>query len=345
MKGGKLFALLSSLSPEEWKGFKKMLQSPIYNTNDRLLLLYQALKTKYPHFDNSLKEKERLFQKAYPGESFNNYKIHRLFTLMTQVLEAYLLLLADRDNERARQQRLLNIYRQRNLPAFFEQEARRLNKVLAHSPVHDMEYHLAQIQLNDALYFHPRHDKYALEDQYLDRLMDSLDHYFVLAKMRYGVSLKSRERIVAKSALWRFMPAVQIEVDKGLMQGDVLFELYHLAFQLLEDTTDINFSDYEKLLFTHIEHFRQDARILFVSGLNYINRQVNKGVTTFSPTALRWYRFGLEVGLLLDNGQLTEVTFGNVVVYGCRERDFAWTRQFMEDYQAYLKTEHHKVGC
>ena len=64
-----------------------MLESPIYNTNDRLLLLYQALKPKFPDFDTSQKEKERLFHKTISmREPFNNYKIHRLFTLMTQVV-------------------------------------------------------------------------------------------------------------------------------------------------------------------------------------------------------------------------------------------------------------------
>lgn len=339
MKGRKLFELLKSLSQEEWKEFKKMLQSPIYNTNDRLLLLYQALKPKYPNFDASQKEKERLFHKVYPGEPFNNYKIHRLFTLMTQVLESYLLLLADRANELEYKQKLLNIYRQRNLPAFFEQGAKQLTKQLDHYPYHDMEYHLAQIQLNNALYFHPQYNKYARDDQFLDRLMDSVDQFFVLAKMRYGISLKSREQIMAKPATWRFMQAMENETQNGLMQDDVLYGLYDKAFELLEDQGSLNFLKFEELLFEHIDHFQLDSKILFFSGLNYINRQVNKGISEFSKTAFRWYRFGLEKELLFDNGQLTEVTFGNIIVYGCREKEYEWTRQFMEECQSYLDEE------
>ena len=340
MKGGKLFELLKSLSKAEFKDLKKVVCSPIYNTNERMLLLYEALKLQFPDFDTSEKGKEKLFAKVFSEESFNNYKIHRLFTQMTQVLEEYLLLLEHRENTIERKKSLVNIYSKRNLKAFFDREIKLWSAELSTNPFQDLEYYQQQLLLNDAIYFHPLHNKYDAEDEALDHLMNSLDHYFILAKMRYGLSLKNRERILNKPVVWRFGKAIQKEAEQSMMQDHPLFQLYQLAFLLLDKNELSDFSPYEKLLFQHLDQFSNDAKILFFSGLNYVNRQVNQGIVGFSKKALEWYRLGLQKELLLDKGKLNEVTFGNMVIYGCREKEFAWTNEFMENYAHLLEDKH-----
>lgn len=339
MKGGKLFILLKALSRQEFKDLKKVVCSPIYNTNERMLFLYEALKPLYPNFGYVQKEKERLFETVFPGEPFNNYKIHRLFTQMTQVVEEYLLLIELRKNKTHRQKNLLSIYKQRNLNAFFEKECRDLSKKLEKAPSRDMRYYETQVYLNNAIYFHPLHNKYDPKDKSLDRLMEALDQYFMLAKMRYGISLKNRERILAKPGDWRFMEVLEEETSRELMQDNILFQLYHQAFLLLEEKETLDFLAYEQLLFEHINHIQEDAKILFFTGLNYINRHVNQGTSGFSRKAFDWYRLGLEKGLLIDNGKLNEVTFGNIVTFGCREKEFAWTKAFMNDFGPFLEPE------
>lgn len=338
MKGGKLFELLKALSRQEFKDLKKVVSSPIYNTNDRMGVLYEALKTDYPNFNPDQPYKEKLFALAFPDEPFNNYKIHRLFTQMTQLVEEYLLLLEMRANQTERKKRLIHVYEKRHLKAFFDQETRELSQILAARTDKDLEYYQEQIFLNDSLYFHPLHDKYALDDTALDQLMNSLDAYFILAKMRYGISLKNRERILAKPGIWRFMNVLESEAN--FIKNDVLFQLYQLAFLLLEEAQSVDFETYEKLLLEHIDHFKNDSGVLFFSGLNYINRQLNQGVSGFGRKAFEWYRLGLEKALLFDNEQLSDVTFGNIVICGCREKEFEWTENFMAQYGQYLDDSH-----
>ena len=340
MKGGKLFELLKTLSREEFKGLKKMVASPVYNTNETLGVLLKFLQSQFPDFDTTPKGKEKLFKKIWPGVDFNNYKIHRLFTQMTHLVEEYLLLLEQRQSDFDRKKRLMRIYEKRNLLTFFEKEARDLKKGLDVFPFRDLEYYKDQIQLNEAIYFHPLNDKYNLKDESLDRLMDSLDYYFVLAKMRYGISLKSRERILAKPGNWRFMEILKTEEGYGFIKNSALFRLYEQAFILLDEGGTKHFNGYEKLLFEHITTLGKDRKILFFTGLNFINRQVNKGVSRFSHKALEWYQFGLHNNLLTDNGKMNEVTFGNVVIFGCRQKEFAWTKDFMASSKHLLDKSH-----
>jgi len=121
------------------------------------------------------------------------------------------------------------------------------------------------------------------------------------------------------------------------MEDSLLLQLYDQAFLLLEESPEFSFSAFEQMLFENIGEFRYDAKVLFFTGLNYISRQLNRGGGNFSGKALEWYQFGLKEGMLTDLGQMTEVTFGNIVISACREEQFAWAHSFMEQYQSYLK--------
>ena len=165
MKGGKLFQLLLNLKPEEWKGLKKMVVSPVYNTNKTVGILLAELEKQKPDFDPSQKGKELLFKKIWPGKTFNNYKIHRLYTQLTQLVEEYFLLVDQRQHSVERKRRLMTIYSKRNLLPFFEKEAKDLTKELNAFPFRDLEYYRDQIALYEAIYFRPSLDYYDLNDE------------------------------------------------------------------------------------------------------------------------------------------------------------------------------------
>ena len=247
MKEGKLFYLLSQLSPEEYKGLKKAVHSPLLNTNQRLVALYEALKPAFPNFENSDKYREKLFQQVYPNEAYNHGKLHKLFTAFSQLIINYLLWQQINREGAEREQLLLKLYRQRQMIPFFQAKARSLSALLEEMPYKDLEYYQAQIFLNEALYFNPFKDKYDLKDEALDKLTDSVDHYFALAKARYGISLRSRERILAKPGTWRFMEVLREEQERGFMSDSIIFQLYDEAFLMLEESPEFSFSHYEKV--------------------------------------------------------------------------------------------------
>lgn len=341
MKGGKLFYLLKNLNPEEFKGLRKAIRSPFFGGTKKMEVLYEALRIAYPNFQNSEKYLKKLFQKTFGRERYDYVKLHKLFSALCRVIEEYILFSELRKEGVEQRKFQINIYSKRQMTVYFEKETEQLAQDLALTPFRDLEYYEAQVFLNNALYFNPLKDKYDVKDESLNLLTDNLDHYFTLAKMRYGASMKSRERILAKPGIWRFKEAFEAETAQGLMQDSVLFQLYQQAFLMLEEDENFDFEKYEGLLFEYIDQFRYDSKVLFFSGLNFVNRQINRGFSTFGRKAFEWYRFGLENELLLENGKLSEVTFGNIVICGCREKEFEWARKFMDKYAVYLK-DHRK---
>lgn len=334
MKKGKLFFLLKQLSSEEFKDLKKVIHSPFFNGNRRLYDLYEALTYKHPNYVDTEKYRQRLYQKAYPGEEYSVERLRQLFSALSRVIEEYLLILNIRTDPRELRRQRIKLYANRQMQSYFEKETKALAAELEASLHRDMEYYEAQIFLHEIKYFHPQHNKYDLKDTSLDNLVDALDKYFALAKMRFGISVKSRERILAKPGIWRFTNAMKAET--GFMQESVLFQLYELAFSMLYEEGNFNFVEYERLLFDHIDELRIDGQILFFAGLNFVNRQVNIGHSEFSRRALDWHKLGLKKELFFLNGQMSDGIFCNIVIYGCQEKEFGWTRNFIENYKSYL---------
>lgn len=342
MKKGKIFYLLRKLDEKEFKKLRGALNSPILNTNKRLTKLYEALRPSYPNFKNSESYRRRIYQKVYPNETYHYGKLHKLFSAFCRVIENYLLWLELEEDQSSRKKLQLQLYQKRNMASYFEDHSNLLHQELAQKNCRDLEYYETQVYLNRATYFNANKDKYDLKDQSLDQLVDSLDHYFLWAKMRYGLSMKSRERILGKPGKWRFQKAIEEESQSGWLKDSILFQLYQQAYLMLDEHPSFSFDNFELQLFTHFNQLEADTKVLFHSGLNYLIRRINQGDPTVNNRVFKWYQFGLDHQIFLEKNQISEITFGNIVLAACRVEKFEWVQYFIDTHQGFLKPEDKK---
>ncbi len=340
MKQNKLFQILKSLNSEEWRLLRKTVISPLYNTNPTILTLFEQLRKQSPKLDSSQKGKEKLFEQLFPAEEYNDLKMRRLFFELTKVAETLLIhLQLERDDFR-RSQLLTEAYGVRNIYRLFEKETESLLKDLENHPTKNGDYYLKKLQLKEGKYFHPQHNKYNIEDNTLEELTDSLDGYFAMMKMQLNIALKAQMKVLKKNYKIRFSAALNQKVNTGFLKDNPLFSLFQEALVLLEEKQEPDFEKYEQLLFDQLENLsNDDQQLLFYNGLNYAIRQSNHGEKGFFKAVFRWYQLGLEKKLVFQNNQLTETTFGNIVLYGCLQSAFEWVHHFIETYSPYLKEE------
>jgi len=91
MLGKRTFKLLGSLTKEEFRRFRKVVQSPFFTSNERHLALYDHLKKYYPAFEHKQLAKEMLFEICYPKQAFNDRLLRVLLREFTNMIEEYLL--------------------------------------------------------------------------------------------------------------------------------------------------------------------------------------------------------------------------------------------------------------
>ena len=73
MKNSKLISLLKSFSENELKEFRKFIDSSFFNKEGKYVLrFYNEVRKHYPDFTNASLERKNLFEKLYPGKSYDD---------------------------------------------------------------------------------------------------------------------------------------------------------------------------------------------------------------------------------------------------------------------------------
>ncbi|MCG8327384.1 MAG: hypothetical protein MI974_06850 [Chitinophagales bacterium] len=340
MKEPKLYFLLKNLSKEEFKRLRKVVLSPIYTTNPKVILLFENIRKQYPNFNNTSAMRAKLYAKVFPSIQYNDQKLRRVFTDLTKVVEQFYVHLELEKQAFKREKILAEAYAHRGMFDLFKQQTNKLLDNLNDHTIKDSDYFFKKMNLTRDLYYHPQYNKYDKNGRILETYIDSLDSYFSLTKMQAVVALKNQMKILKKDYELRFWDVIDQEQLKGFLDSNTAFQLYKLAIQLVESTSQLAFKEYESLLFQNVQFLaKEDKKILFYNGVNYAIRQANKGIKEYSKVSFDWLKFGLESRLLFQNNQLSAVTFGNIVTYGCRAGKLRWVTNFIEEYAYFLREE------
>ena len=265
MHQSKLILLLKGLSPEDWRRLKKMLQSSFFTTNAHLLKFYGILKQYSPKMDSPKLAKEKLFKRIFSTQAqYDGQKLRALMREFTQLIEDYLLFKELQTSNYERRKRLVKIYGKQNYYPLFERGIRALKQELESASWRDEEYYREISDLNFEFYFHQLTLKYTLQDNVLSELLESIEKQAVLAKLRIGSELKSREQTLNKSYNFQFLQAVLIENEEKGLKGNPAFELYKLLFELYDTGgAETVFHQLKAYLIENIESIRRIEQALF----------------------------------------------------------------------------------
>lgn len=336
----KLLQLLTSLSKEEIKLLRKAVASPLYSTNAKVLQLYELLRPQYPNFDGTEKGKSKLFKKIFGTAKYNDYKLRRLFSELTQVVENFLIF-QDLEVEKVERQKcLITAYNKRGLYTFFKKETDDLLVEIEKSPYRNDEYFSDKIELLKPKYFHPNQNKYNIKDDTLNELANHLDTFFSLSKAQIAILLKNEEQILNRQYSYTFLSTIETENITGLNQPNILIDLYFQSFYLLTQKIEVDFSKFEIQLFETFSSLPPlDRQIIFENGLNHIIRQNNRGNPLFDAKLIfKWNLFGLKNNIFIENGAMNETVFNNIIVIACLVEQYDWIKEFIKEYKSIVDT-------
>jgi hypothetical protein len=334
----KLIQLLSTLTVDEYRRFKKMLKSPFFTTSPHFLKLYEVLKKYHPLFENQKLTKEYVYNRVFARNKYDENKMRMLMRDFTSLVEDYLIWIDLKSQKQERAKRMLSVYLKRDLFVWYERDRKRLLKELEKQPYRDLEYYNELYHLDFDYFFHPLTSKRDLHDDILQRLMDSIDRQFILAKYRIMSEMKNRERIKTKNYELRFLQLINSKEVNEFLHENVFYQLYTLLFQLPNEENIEPFFQKLKLFFiAHIDKIRRVDQSLFLGQLiNLGVREINNGNSIYYSEVLDLYKVGLENDLIIERQQMTVATFGNIVTVGCHAEDFEWVETFIETHQLFL---------
>ena len=335
MRGSKLIALLQTIQSEELRWLAKWVRSPYCNSNEWVVALFDYLRKFAPDFDAPKLAKEKAFKHLFPDKPYDGQRLRVLQFRLSALVEEFLV--AQRlKRERLTHQELLQAeLGERNQYELFLKQNRGLAEELEQSPYRDEHYYLARWRQQHDHFFHPRTARYGFSADQLEAIMQNLDAFYILSKMRYSAELRNRQNILPEEYEIALLgESIQLAEQHPVFGGDKVFQAYRDILALMEQPENESiYRRLEDIAYHHLHLLRPtDQASLLRYLVNTSIQLYNKGKQEYLGRQFRLYQLGLEKGLFFDEGQLSENTFLNIIVTASVLGELDWIESFIARY-------------
>lgn len=342
MHKSKLIKLLKTLNKDEFRHLGKFLKSPYFNTNEDVIRLYEYLRDNnhYPRFDSTVLNKEyvdkKLFRKDKENYTYIAKRIRDCMAALSILVQEFMLVEEARNEvDLSKDLLLLKSLSRRNIHAIFEAKTHETIGKLANTNFRDIHYFQTMFELRNNYFFHPDTEKLKRSSEQINEVMENLDAFYILTKLKLSCEIRSRQNIVAELYEIDLLKEV-IEIARHNYQEESkLFPIYSALLELFTN-------GYNELIYNNVKAFYFDALIdlpkeeqkiilQYLINITYNTTDIQK-----NNKLLQLYKEGIKNRILILNERITPESYSNIVILGSKLGEFDWTYQFMADYEKYL---------
>jgi hypothetical protein len=342
MKDSKLLQLLHSIKRDELRWLAKWVRSPYVNSNKWVVKLFDYLRKYAPEYDSPRLEKEKIFAHLFPGKPFDDNRVRHIMFGLTGIIEEFLIVERLKKDTFQKQRLLYSELGERNLYEFFDKKKKELTSQIEDGAYQDEYYYLAKWRLEHDHFFHPQTYRYRNASVHLQEMMQNLDAFFMLAKMRYSTELRNRENIFSEEHEIPFVEETrEMAATHPIFREDVIFRVYADILSLMEEPeNETVYQRLEENLTQNLDLFRPNDQASFIRYMiNTTNQLYNKGKHQYLEKQFRLYKIGLNKDLFLYEGKLPDSTFLNIIVTASMVGEFEWIETFIARFAPTLLEE------
>lgn len=339
MQNTRLVNLLATLTKKELRDFLKFLHSPLFNTREDMIQLFELIKRELNSKKPKL-EKELVYKKLHPKDKFDGVKLNLLRSYLLKLLEQFLSLNETIEDETHHNYYLTQAFRKKNLNKDVARTIRLGYEFLEKQKHRGVDFYEEQLKLDWETYF-SKADLIYREKIGWSHLSEQTDIIYFLKKLHIAVLAKAAKQVLNdQSKELLFLKEIfEKSVEKPFSEVEAI-RIYIACFKMLDNPNEEQFFfEFKKLLFANTEKFPStEIRDLYILAVNFCIKQVNKGTweTRFFEEILSLYKNGLENEVLLQDGQLSRFTYHNIVAAALKIEDFKWLEWFIEVYKNFL---------
>lgn len=336
-RGKKLLYYLNRLEETELGELPHYLASPLFANRPQLAaLLQRCLEQK----SQTGLDVELLHTQLYPDHEWSPKRAHYLHLRLAQLLDHLLDFIAlsayQKDEEAKNRYRLQEATRrgwEKYVPSTYAQSIRHLPEVTGTDDV------LERLQLE--IVFNAFQSQRTTDgtDTHLAELLDNLDLYYYLQKLKYGCAALNGELALGAHIPLKGMEGVLTAVEFDKETAPPVLLAYAACFEMLQgfsspETGDSAFQSLQNLLVTRKGLPEPEAKDLFTYAINYCTLRIYAEAPGFDVHMVTLYEALLDQNLLTVEGKLSKVYYKNIVALMCRLKKLEWAEKFVESYQS-----------
>lgn len=340
MQKSTLVEIIGSLSRKEIRDLNKWLQSPAHNQRQDVIRLFEYI---CKHLDNGETglEKEKAWKHIFHGQPYDDAFMRQVMYFLLKSLESFLVFHEISKDPVHIQSMLLKVYRSRQLDRAFRLTIEAARKQQINAPYRNSSFLREQLLLEQEQYYYLVGQKWSKELN-LQETADALDLSYIADKLRISCLMLSHQGYRTVSYDMGNLASVMTYVEmKGLLKEPAVAVYYYGYKALTEPENESHFNELEGVIFEKGHLFPLvEVRELYLLAINYCISRINAGFEPYLRKAFQFYKAGFEKEILLENGLITKISFGNAVANALRIKEFDWAENFIQKFQVNLEEKH-----
>ncbi|MEZ4917967.1 MAG: hypothetical protein R2792_02585 [Saprospiraceae bacterium] len=341
MFSDKLLSLLKSFSKYDLNRFKKFLISPYFNEQEGLVHLFElcneALRDS-PEAVESL-DKHTVWKKLFPKEALDEAHLRRMASELTLLAHRFLTIEYQEQNPNSGLLDLQKVFDKPRLKKHLAGIERQLQKNLGEPHRQASSQYLSLYRFHWNVY--NRAAKTMATADYMSKLLPAneyLDAFYLVQKMKLYLAWLS----------YRNFRATELDIE--LMEGfwDYLEDprfadipLLQISRQLVrclsQPQEEQYFDELMELLREQGDALApEDLRESYQMAQNYCALKINQGKTQYYRPVFELYKSMIHREVLLENQQLSEAVYKNIITISLQLGEYDWAVQFVRDYADFL---------
>lgn len=332
MKNSKLIKNLSVLSLREFHAFGDFVHSPFFNKHKETTLFFELLMDNIGRWDRLTKE--RVYEAVYPGEKYKEHAVNNLMFNLSDLFKQFL------------GQKIYADKKEKQLDIIEGMIAKQIWKAAVSEVKKGLKKNSREGELNSD-HFIQNYKLNRYNDEINNRLEQNIDPnpiqralydfetWFLIEKMKIICDLQDRMIIYNhKYDLGVFKRLVDYMEERSEHYGKV--RLVNFYFQIIKTSLE---PDIEKRFNRLVEILHKNRGEIWREGLDRLySFTINLGIVLvnqdrnkYSKDLFNIYLLEIEDGLHLVNGEMSHMSYKNLIVLACFIGEFEWARKFMDD--------------
>ncbi|HEY3249800.1 MAG TPA: hypothetical protein VGK25_01650, partial [Ignavibacteria bacterium] len=335
-----LISLLKTFSSQEFREFGEFVESPFFNKNAKVTTLYNTIKKTYPNLDSSNLEKEKVFKKVYPGETFRDSSLRLLMFYLYECAKQYIQVNRLKNDKLHSNIYLAKDLIDKNLLKEAEKTLKEnydiLDKIKLKNETYFWYKYLSDIEMFSLQerQFPGRYEKYITGKMLEDLHKNLTDDYLLRTLRRYTIVLNTNELYKTNFNL-QFYKNIIDTFDKDYYKDAPLIEMYYYASKILEcPSEEANFYRLKELVLKEEVNIDRDALLdLYINLENYCVRRGREGKRKFDRELFEIYRLEIEKKLYHQDKYMPYPFYKSVITTAQMIHEFEWAEKFIEEYK------------
>jgi hypothetical protein len=337
----KLVSLLQTFSKVELNRLRKLVVSPYFNEDEDVIRLFDYCSALLKKAPDQLERasKVNVWNKLFPNRSFDDAHLRRTASALIQLAIRF---------------KSLELHAKSPLEeALFEQKAletagldkhlagveRQINKAIEETIAKNADFYLFSFQYHWNI-FNRSYRVVAVTD-YMAKLLpadEALEYFYITQKLKMYVAWLSYRQFRSTHQELPLPPGFWEQVQSNKLSSIPMVTIYQLVIRILTEPS-------KEDLFVELLHqldvvadklAPDDYRECCYIAQNYCALKINQGKSEYYLKAFEIFKNMANHGVLIEDGQLPEGVYKNIITTGLRAGALEWVETFIQNYSQYL---------